>query len=62
MTPVAGARVELWRDRSFLPDEKITRRYTGSDGSYDINVNASDNFTLYIKLLLTDDRGAELEN
>ena len=36
MTPVAGARVELWRDRSFLPDEKITRRYTGSDGSYDI--------------------------
>jgi len=36
--------------------------YTGSDGSYDINVNASDNFTLYIKLLLTDDRGVELEN
>ncbi|HZI92375.1 MAG TPA: hypothetical protein VFD31_12235 [Thermoleophilaceae bacterium] len=62
VAPIAGARIELWRHRSYFPDQKITRRYTGSDGSYDINVNASDNFTLYIKLLLRDDRGVELEN
>ena len=60
--PLAGARVELFRSRSYWRDEKITTRHTGADGRYAINVNASDNFDLYIKVLLHDDDGVELEN
>lgn len=63
VSPIAGARVELFRERSsLLPDEKIKTRYLGADGSYDIKVKASDNFKLYVKLLLHDDDGVELED
>lgn len=62
VTPIAGARMELWREISYWPDDKITSRHLGSDGSYNIGVKASKNFTLYVKLLLHDDNGVELEN
>lgn len=62
VTPIAGARIELWRSISYWPDEKITSRHLGANGSYDIGVKASKNFTLYVKLLLHDDAGVELEN
>lgn len=62
VTPIAGARIELWREISYWPDDKITSRHLGADGSYNIGVNASKNFTLYVKLLLHDDDGVELEN
>ena len=63
VAPISGARVELFRERfSLIPDEKITTRHLGADGRYDIKVSASDNFDLYVKVLLHDDDGVELEN
>ena len=59
---MSGARIELWRSRSYWRDEKITSRHLGADGRYSIPVKASDNFDLYVKVLLHDDDGVELEN
>ncbi len=60
--PLSGARIELFRERSYWRDEKITKRYTDGNGRYSINVSASGNFDLYVKVLLHDDDGVELEN
>ncbi len=60
--PIAAARAELWRSRSYYPDEKIKTVFLDSDGRYDMKITASDNFELYVKMLLTDDNGVELEN
>ena len=59
---MSGARVELFRERSYWRDEKITTRHLGADGRYSIPVKASGNFDLYVKILLHDDDGVELEN
>src|SRR5947208_10952545 len=58
--PIAGARVELWRDISYWPDDEIGAIHTASDGSFNFGVRAGSNFDLYVKLILTDDRGAHL--
>ena len=60
--PLSGARIELFRERTLWKDEKITSRHTNADGRYSINVKASGNFDLYVKVLLHDDDGVELEN
>jgi hypothetical protein len=62
VTPISGARIELWRDISYWPDDKITSRPLRPDGTYDIGIHAGSNFKLYVKVLLTDDSGVELEN
>jgi hypothetical protein len=58
--PIAGARVELWREISFWPDDKLGAEHTGSDGSFNFNVQAGSNFDLYAQLVLDDDRGVDL--
>jgi hypothetical protein len=60
--PVAGARVELWREISFWPDDKLGALRTGSDGSFNFGVRASSNFDLYAKVVLNDDAGVSLGN
>jgi hypothetical protein len=61
--PIAGARLELWREISWWPDDKVgTAGHTASDGSFNFGVNAGSNFDLYVKLVLHDDRGVRLEN
>ena len=60
--PIAGARVELWRERSFWFDDKLGARHTAGDGSFDFGVRAGSNFDLYAKLVLNDDSGVKLSN
>src|ERR671923_242883 len=60
--PIAGARVELWRDISFWPDDMLGPAHTGSDGSFSFSVSADSNFDLYVKLILKDDAGVHLGN
>ncbi len=61
--PIAGARLELWRDVSYWADDKVgTAGHTASDGSYKFGVRANGNFDLYVKIVLHDDRGVRLEN
>lgn len=60
--PVAGVRVELWRDISFWPDDKLGSTHTASDGSFSFGVRANSNFDLYAKLMLNDDTGVSLGN
>ena len=60
--PLQGARIELWRSRDYWRDQKVTSRHTDGDGRYAIPVNAEDHFDLYVKVLLHDDDGVELEN
>ena len=60
--PLNGARVELWHSKTAWRDSKVTTRHLGADGRYSINVNADGHFDLYVKLLLHDDDGVELEN
>jgi hypothetical protein len=62
VVPIAGARVELWREVSFWPDDKIGPAHTAADGSFNFNVRAGSNFDLYVKLVLNDDTGVSLGN
>jgi hypothetical protein len=62
VVPVAGARVELWRERSFWFDDKLGAGHTAGDGSFDFGVRAGSNFDLYAKLVLNDDSGVKLSN
>lgn len=60
--PIAGARIELWREISYWPDDRVGSRILGSNGSFDFGVRAGGNFNLYVKVLLRDDAGVELTN
>jgi hypothetical protein len=60
VTPLSGARVELWRNISFWPDEKLGATHTGSNGAFSFNVRANDNFDLYAKVVMNDDEGVHL--
>jgi hypothetical protein len=60
--PIAGARVELWHEISYWPDDKLGSRHTASDGSFNFGVQAGSNFDLYAKLVLNDDNGTSLGN
>src|SRR5215207_10151641 len=60
--PIGGARVELWRERSFWFDDNLGARHTGGDGSFDFGVRAGSNFDLYAKVVLNDDSGVKLSN
>jgi len=60
VTPLVGARVELWRNISFWPDEKLGATHTNSNGSYSFSVRADNNFDLYAKVVMNDDAGVHL--
>ncbi|MDQ6750689.1 MAG: DUF4407 domain-containing protein [Actinomycetota bacterium] len=58
--PLNGARAELWHEISYWPDDKVGSQRTAADGSFNFGVHASSNVTLYVKLVLNDDRGVNL--
>ena len=60
--PIAGARVELWHDISWWPDDKLGSVRTAGDGSFNFGVRADSNFNLYAKVVLNDDNGVSLGN
>jgi hypothetical protein len=62
VTPLVGARVELWRNISYWPDEKLGATHTNSSGAYSFSVRADDNFDLYAKVVMNDDEGVHLGN
>ncbi len=60
VTPLVGARVELWKNNSYWFDDKLGAAHTTSSGSYNFSVRANDNFDLYAKVVLNDDQGVHL--
>jgi hypothetical protein len=60
VTPLAGARVELWKSNSFWFDDDLGSTHTSANGSYNFSVRANDNFDLYAKVVLSDDQGVHL--
>ena len=61
VSPIAGARVELYRSRSYWPDERMRVAHTAADGSFDFFVRADSNSTFYVNLELIGG-GVDLEN
>ena len=61
VAPIAGARVELYRSRSWWPDERMRVAHTAADGSFDFFVRADANSTFYVNLELIGG-GVDLEN
>jgi hypothetical protein len=62
VTPLVGARVELWRNISYWPDEKLGATHTSGSGAYSFSVHSDDNFDLYAKVVMNDDEGVHLGN
>jgi hypothetical protein len=60
VSPLAGARVELWKDNSYWFDDNLGSTHTASNGSYSFSARANDNFDLYAKVVLNDDQGVHL--
>lgn len=60
VTPLAGARVELWKNNSYWFDDKLGATHTGANGSFSFGVNAGSNFDLYAKVVMNDDQGVHL--
>jgi hypothetical protein len=60
VTPLAGARVELWKNNSYWFDDKLGATHTAANGSYSFGVRAGENFDLYAKVVLNDDQGVHL--
>jgi hypothetical protein len=63
VTPLAGARVELWRPGGISTlwiDEKLGATHTNASGAYSFGVRADDNFDLYAKVVMNDDQGVHL--
>jgi hypothetical protein len=63
VTPLAGARVELWRPGGISTlwiDEKLGATHTNASGAYSFGVRADDNFDLYSKVVMNDDQGVHL--
>lgn len=60
VTPLVGARVELWKSNSYWFDDELGATHTSSTGSYNFSVRADDNFDLYAQVVLNDDQGVNL--
>jgi hypothetical protein len=60
VSPLAGARVELWKNNSYWFDDNLGATHTASNGSYSFSARANDNFDLYAKVVLNDDQGVHL--
>jgi hypothetical protein len=61
VAPIAGARVELYRSRSYWPDARMRVEHTAADGSFEFFVSADSNSTFYVNLELIGG-GVDLEN
>ena len=62
VSPIAGARVELWHSIDYWFDDKLGSTHAASDGSFNFGVRADSNFDLYAKVVLNDDNGVSLGN
>jgi hypothetical protein len=60
--PVEGALVEIYRDVSWAPDQKVGATITGPDGSFEVQLWASRVDTYYAKLRLNDVAGVYLHD
>jgi hypothetical protein len=60
VTPLAGARVELWKSNSYWFDDKLGATHTAGNGAYSFSVRSGENFDLYAQVVLNDDQGAKL--
>jgi hypothetical protein len=60
VTPLVGARVELWKSNSYWFDDNLGATHTNSTGAYNFSVRADDNFDLYAKVVMNDDQGVHL--
>jgi hypothetical protein len=62
VSPIAGARVELWHSIDYWFDDKLGSTHAATDGSFNFGVQADSNFDLYAKVVLNDDNGVSLGN
>ena len=62
VSPIAGARVELWHSIDYWFDDNLGSTHAASDGSFNFGVQADSNFDLYAKVVLNDDNGVSLGN
>lgn len=60
VTPLVGARVELWKNNTLWFDDKLGSTHTSSTGSYSFSVRSDENFDLYAQVVLNDDQGVNL--
>jgi hypothetical protein len=60
--PLAGARVEFWRSVDYWFDDHFGTTYTNANGDYRVTIKSGEHFTLYVRVVLRDDKGTELEN
>lgn len=60
VSPLAGARVELWKSNTLWFDDKLGATHTSATGSYSLGVRADENFDLYAKVVMNDDQGVHL--
>src|SRR2546430_1706016 len=62
VSPIAGARVELWHSIDYWFDDNLGSTHAANDGSFNFNVQSDGNFDLYAKVVLNDDNGVSLGN
>jgi hypothetical protein len=60
VSPLAGARVELWKSNTLWFDDNLGETHTSTTGSYSFGVRADENFDLYAKVVMNDDQGVHL--
>jgi len=60
VSPLAGARVELWKSNTLWFDDNLGATHTSATGSYSFGVRADENFDLYAKVVMNDDQGVHL--
>ena len=60
VSPLVGARVELWKSNTLWFDDNLGATHTSTTGSYSFGVRANDNFDLYAKVVMNDDEGVHL--
>src|ERR1700716_2605016 len=51
VSPIAGARVELWHSIDYWFDDNLGSTHAATDGSFNFGVQAGGNFDLYAKAL-----------
>src|SRR3954464_10147844 len=62
VSPIAGARVELWHSIDYWFDDNLGSTHVANDGSFNFSVQSGSNFDLYAKVVLNDDNGVSLGN
>ncbi len=60
VSPLVGARVELWKSNTLWFDDNLGATHTSATGSYSFGVRADEDFDLYAKVVMNDDQGVHL--